>query len=61
MQPDLFALLFSVIGVAWLTIVPTYRGWGGLNAILAQRVETSAAALRETTPVRQSRHKIPGH
>jgi hypothetical protein len=61
MQPDLFALLFSVIGVAWLTIVPTYRGWGGLNAILAQRVQATVAVLDEAEPLKLSRHKIPGH
>ena len=46
MHPDLFALLFSVIGVAWLTIVPTYRGWQGLNSALAEQVEATIAALR---------------
>ncbi|HUD32954.1 MAG TPA: hypothetical protein VMR43_08035 [Variovorax sp.] len=45
MHPDLFALLFSVIGVAWLTIVPTYRGWQGLNSVLAERVEVTVVAL----------------
>ena len=45
MHPDLFALLFSVIGVAWLTIVPTYRGWQGLNSVLTERVEVTVAAL----------------
>ena len=46
MHPDLFALLFSVIGVAWLTIVPTYRGWQGINSVLAERVEVSVVALQ---------------
>lgn len=45
MHPDLFALLFSVIGVAWLTIVPTYRGWQEINLVLAERVEVTVAAL----------------
>lgn len=47
MHPDLFALLFSVIGVAWLTIVPTYRGWQGINSSLAERVEATVIALRQ--------------
>jgi hypothetical protein len=47
MHPDLFALLFSVIGVAWLTIVPTYRGWQGLNSVMAEQVEATVAALEQ--------------
>jgi len=47
MHPDLFALLFSVIGVAWLTIVPTYRGWQRINSCLTERVEATVVALRQ--------------
>jgi hypothetical protein len=34
-------------GIGWLTIVPTYRGWGHLEQKMAERVETTIAALDE--------------
>jgi hypothetical protein len=45
---ELFVALFSVIGIGWLTIVPTYRGWGHIDRQMAQQVETTLAALGGT-------------
>jgi hypothetical protein len=47
MDFELFVALFCVIGIGWLTIVPTYRGWGHLEEKMAERVETTIAALDE--------------
>jgi hypothetical protein len=44
---EMFIALFGVIGIAWLTIVPTYRGWKPLNKKMAERVETTIAVLEE--------------
>ena len=48
MDLELFVALFCVIGIGWLTIVPTYRGWGHLDRQMAQQVETTLAALDGT-------------
>ena len=45
MDLELFVALFCVIGVGWLTIVPTYRGWGHLDRRMAEQCETTRAAL----------------
>ena len=45
MDTELFLALFCVIGVGWLTIVPTYRRWGPLDRRMAQQIETTRAAL----------------
>lgn len=45
MDFELFVALFCVIGIGWLTIVPTYRGWGHLDERMAERVETTIATL----------------
>ena len=45
MDVELFVALFSVIGIGWLTIVPTYRGWRYLEEKMAECVETTIATL----------------
>jgi hypothetical protein len=48
-HPELFALLFLVIGLIWLTLMPTSRNgnWCDLDFLMAERVETSIATLGE--------------
>ncbi len=46
---EMFIALFGVIGIGWLTIVPTYRGWKPLNKKMSERVETTIAVLEEPT------------
>ncbi len=48
MDFELFVALFCVIGIGWLTIVPTYRGWGYLEEKMAERVETTIATLDQS-------------
>jgi len=48
MDFELFIALFCVIGIGWLTIVPTYRGWRDLDRKMAERVETTLATLDDT-------------
>lgn len=48
MDFELFVALFCVIGIGWLTLVPTYRGWGNLEKRMAERVETTIATLDQT-------------
>lgn len=50
MDVELFLALFCVIGVGWLTIVPTYRGWGPLDRRMVRQVETTRAALDDAQP-----------
>jgi hypothetical protein len=45
MDFELFVALFCVIGIGWLTLVPTYRGWNHLERRMAEQVETTIAAL----------------
>jgi hypothetical protein len=49
MYPELFALLSSVIGLVWLTLLPTSgaRDWCGFDSLMTERIETSVAALSE--------------
>lgn len=50
MDFELFVALFCVIGIGWLTLVPTYRGWNHLERRMAKQVETTIATLEDGEP-----------